>query len=362
VLLTEEQDKRRVLVEVLSQNPGQRTIIFVETKRAAEQLEEFLYRSQIPATSIHGDRSQREREQALQAFRRGSPAVLVATDVAARGLDVPDCMHVVNFELPRDINSYVHRIGRTGRMGRQGAATSLYTPMNKPVARELVALLQEAQQVVPEWLQQQADSSGRGGDRGYQGRGKFGGRDYRANTQMQQYKHSGTGSQGGNQYGQQQQGGGYGQQQGGYMQHKQAGMYAQGGMPGAVPQGGAEAQWAGWQQQQQQQQQMSSAAYQQQMAQANGQRGAGAGGQPGWMGMPGAQASYAQYYGQQAAQPGAEQNGAAMMQMGMMWPQQQQMPGAQQVPEGQYAAALPQEGQYAAAAYGQQQPMQPAQQ
>ena len=97
----------------------------------AEQLEGFLYRASVPATSIHGDRTQREREQALHAFRKGQPPTLVATDVAARGLDVPDCMHVINYELPRDINSYVHRIGRTGRMGRQGSATSLFSYANK---------------------------------------------------------------------------------------------------------------------------------------------------------------------------------------------------------------------------------------
>merc|ERR1719502_13619 len=168
VLWTEEQDKNRVLLELLQQQQG-RTIIFVETKRAAEQLEEFLYRSQVPATSIHGDRTQREREQALLAFRKGMPATLVATDVAARGLDVPDCLHVINYELPRDINSYVHRIGRTGRMGRQGTAISLFSPSNKPVARDMVTLLQEASQEVPDWLMKFAAEGGPAG-RGYQAR------------------------------------------------------------------------------------------------------------------------------------------------------------------------------------------------
>ncbi|KOO24102.1 dead-domain-containing protein, partial [Chrysochromulina tobinii] len=183
VVWAEEQDKRRVLLEQLAACTG-RTIIFVETKRAAEQLEEFLHRSSVPATSIHGDRSQREREQALLAFRRGSPSVLVATDVAARGLDVPECMHVINYELPREITSYVHRIGRTGRMGRHGTATSLFSYANKPVARELVTLLQEANQECPDWLLQLAAEGGApfrgyGGSRG----SKFGGRDFRQNAQ-----------------------------------------------------------------------------------------------------------------------------------------------------------------------------------
>ena len=108
MIWVDDQQKHTALVELITNTQG-RTIVFVETKRAAEQLEDFLYRSSIPATSIHGDRTQREREHALLAFRRGQPAVLVATDVAARGLDVPECMHVINYELPRDINSYVHR-------------------------------------------------------------------------------------------------------------------------------------------------------------------------------------------------------------------------------------------------------------
>ena len=86
VVWAEESEKKRVLLEQLAACTG-RTIIFVETKRTAEHLENFLYSSNVPATSIHGDRSQREREHALLAFRRGSPSVLVATDVAARGLD-----------------------------------------------------------------------------------------------------------------------------------------------------------------------------------------------------------------------------------------------------------------------------------
>ena len=77
----------------------------------------ILYRSSVPATSIHGDRSQREREQALANFRRGSPSVMVATDVAARGLDVKDVTHVINYDAPADIEDYTHRIGRTGRAG-----------------------------------------------------------------------------------------------------------------------------------------------------------------------------------------------------------------------------------------------------
>ncbi|EOD04565.1 hypothetical protein EMIHUDRAFT_230649 [Emiliania huxleyi CCMP1516] len=250
----EENDKRRLLIELIAANAG-RTIVFVETKKAAEHLEEFLYRSQIPATSIHGDRSQREREYALASFRRGHPAVLVATDVAARGLDVPDCMHVINYELPRDINSYVHRIGRTGRMGKQGVATSLFSPLNRPVARDLVTLLQEANQACPDWLVAIAEQSGHGGGRGYQGRGKFGGRDYRSNAQVRRYQHSAVGAMPGYSQGYQQ--GGYMPQQGGgayggyqasphyqYYNQQPAQGGGEGGSPAMMPMGMV------WQQQQ----------------------------------------------------------------------------------------------------------------
>lgn len=93
------------------------TLIFVETKRGADALEDFLHDHNHPAASIHGDRSQYEREAALKSFRSGRTPILVATDVAARGLDIPHVTHVINYDLPTDIDDYVHRIGRTGRAG-----------------------------------------------------------------------------------------------------------------------------------------------------------------------------------------------------------------------------------------------------
>jgi len=346
----DEADKRRALLEQLAGCSG-RTIIFVETKRAAEQLEEFLYRSSVPATSIHGDRSQREREQALLSFRRGHPSVLVATDVAARGLDVPDCMHVINYELPRDINSYVHRIGRTGRMGRQGTAISLFSSANRPVARDMVTLLQEASQVVPDWLLKFAAESGPGAGRaGYQGRGKFGGRDFRANTQVRQYRHNGASFPGqgaggmmGGGNGRMGGGGGGGYMQQGFMagmQHKQSGAMYGGSMGmgggGMSPDGqGWMGNWGG--------PQMgmpggaSGGAYQQTMGGAGGGRAGQGGG--GWMGMPGG-AQYYPQFGQQGGPGGADgQNGGSMMPMsGMMWPQGAGMQQQGPVGDGQYGA------------------------
>lgn len=100
-------------------------LVFVETKKGADSLEEFLYSNGYPVTSIHGDRTQREREDALKSFRSGNTPILVATAVAARGLDIPHVTHVINYDLPSDVEEYVHRIGRTGRMGNLGEMHAL---------------------------------------------------------------------------------------------------------------------------------------------------------------------------------------------------------------------------------------------
>lgn len=105
-----------------------RTLVFVETKRNADFLATFLSNEGLPTTSIHGDRLQREREEALADFKSGRMSILVATAVAARGLDIKGVAHVVNYDLPKGIDEYVHRIGRTGRVGNVGKATSFYDP------------------------------------------------------------------------------------------------------------------------------------------------------------------------------------------------------------------------------------------
>lgn len=127
-------------------------LAFVETKKRADSLETFLDREGYSVTSIHGDRSQREREDALLSFRTGRTPILVATAVAARGLDIPNVKHVINFDLPTDIEEYVHRIGRTGRVGNLGTATSFFNEKNRTIAIDLVELLSEANQEIPDWL------------------------------------------------------------------------------------------------------------------------------------------------------------------------------------------------------------------
>lgn len=100
-----------------------RTLVFVETKRNADFLATYLSENSVQTTSIHGDRLQREREQALRDFKSGTRPILVATGVAARGLDIKNVKHVINFDLPKSIDEYVHRIGRTGRVGKSGCHT-----------------------------------------------------------------------------------------------------------------------------------------------------------------------------------------------------------------------------------------------
>ena len=180
VLYVEDMDKKSALLDLLAASDDGLTLIFVETKRMADALTDFLIMQNLRATAIHGDRSQSERERALAAFRSGKATLLVATAVAARGLDIPNVTHVINYDLPNDIDDYVHRIGRTGRAGNTGVATAFLNRGNKNVVKEMVDLLTEAKQEVPEFLNQLAreSSGGRGGRSGYSSRGNST-RDYR---------------------------------------------------------------------------------------------------------------------------------------------------------------------------------------
>lgn len=191
-----ENEKRDLLMSILPKCDGL-TLIFTETKRGADSLEHFLITENIQATSIHGDRTQGEREHALAMFRCGRCPVLVATDVAARGLDIPNVLHVINYDLPSNIDDYVHRIGRTGRAGNTGTAISFVNEDNKNILKDLYELLKENNQQVQSWLEDMVENvygwGGRGGGsrrggggygRGGSGGGgrggsRFGARDFR---------------------------------------------------------------------------------------------------------------------------------------------------------------------------------------
>lgn len=172
----EDPDKRSVLLDILHTHGAGLTLIFVETKRMADSLSDFLINQNFPATSIHGDRTQRERERALEMFRNGRCPILVATAVAARGLDIPNVTHVVNYDLPSDIDDYVHRIGRTGRAGNTGMSTAFFNRGNRGIVRDMLELLKEAHQDVPAFLEtiarEGAGFSGGGGRGGRSGGGR----------------------------------------------------------------------------------------------------------------------------------------------------------------------------------------------
>jgi ATP-dependent RNA helicase DDX3X len=138
-------------MELLKEHP-KKTLIFVETKLQAKLLETKLNENDFKAISIHGDKSQAQRDFALKSFRTGTIPILVATDVASRGIDVKDVSHVINYDMPKDIESYVHRIGRTGRVGHQGLATSFITKASASLRRELIQVLKDSKQEIPDWL------------------------------------------------------------------------------------------------------------------------------------------------------------------------------------------------------------------
>ncbi|KAL7422720.1 ATP-dependent RNA helicase ded1 [Cryptotrichosporon argae] len=183
----DDHDKRSLLLDLLlAEQSGGLILVFVETKRMADMLCDFLCANQHNATSIHGDRTQREREAALLAFRTGRAPILVATAVAARGLDIPNVTHVILYDLPTDVAEYTHRIGRTGRAGNTGTSTAFFNRGNLSIGRDLIDLLKEANQEVPQWLVDISSERSYGGggygrpSRGRGGGGGRGGRDARS--------------------------------------------------------------------------------------------------------------------------------------------------------------------------------------
>jgi ATP-dependent RNA helicase RhlE len=143
-------DKRALLTHLLTQDSyaDRQALVFVNTKFGASRLAHHLVRQGVAADAIHGDKSQQQRTEALEAFKNGSVRVLVATDVAARGLDIEDLPFVINFELPHNAEDYVHRIGRTGRAGRSGEAISLAAPEEKGRVADIEKLIRKPIEIV----------------------------------------------------------------------------------------------------------------------------------------------------------------------------------------------------------------------
>ncbi|XP_034508663.1 probable ATP-dependent RNA helicase DDX5, partial [Ailuropoda melanoleuca] len=160
-----EKDEKllRLMEEIMSEKEN-KTIIFTETKRRCDELTRKMRRDGWPAMGIHGDKSQQERDWVLNEFKHGKAPILIATDVASRGLDVEDVKFVINYDYPNSSEDYIHRIGRTARSSKTGTAYTFFTPNNTKQAHDLIAVLREAnQQINPKLLQLVEGGRYRGG-------------------------------------------------------------------------------------------------------------------------------------------------------------------------------------------------------
>ncbi|KAI1375948.1 Phosphomethylpyrimidine kinase-domain-containing protein [Hypoxylon crocopeplum] len=167
----EKRDRMIKHLEKIMDNKENKALLFVGTKRVADDITRFLRQDGWPALSIHGDKQQNERDWVLDQFKTGKSPIMVATDVASRGIDVRNITHVINYDYPNNSEDYIHRIGRTGRAGAKGTAITFFTADNSKQARDLVSVLQEAKQQVDPRLHEMARYGGGGGGGRYGGRG-----------------------------------------------------------------------------------------------------------------------------------------------------------------------------------------------
>lgn len=191
VYAEEGKGKTRALEKMYREHAppdGFLTVIFVDSKKKADEIECDLWEAGLRVCAIHGDRDQREREDAMAAFKSGENPILVATDVAARGLDISNVGLVINFDMPRQMDDYVHRIGRTGRAGQRGKAIGFINERCR-YCNDLAELLRNANQEVPQWLsvlakENQANyAASKGKGKGKTDAPNFGGQDMRAFVQ-----------------------------------------------------------------------------------------------------------------------------------------------------------------------------------
>ena len=144
VLFVSQVDKRVLLGEVLKDALTERVLVFTRTKHAADRVVRQLVQGQVQAEAIHGNKSQNARLNAMANFRSGRTRVLVATDIAARGIDVEGITHVINYDLPNEPESYVHRIGRTARAGADGVAISFCDSQERAYLRNIERLMHQS--------------------------------------------------------------------------------------------------------------------------------------------------------------------------------------------------------------------------
>lgn len=138
VVFIEMDDKRFFLERFIKEHPGAKVLVFARTRVRADRISKAMERVGIPSLTLHGELDQADREAALEAFRRGEQRLLIATDVSARGIDIPDVTHVINYDLPEQPDYYVHRVGRTGRGRNRGVAYSFCAPQE----HELLAAIE----------------------------------------------------------------------------------------------------------------------------------------------------------------------------------------------------------------------------
>jgi ATP-dependent RNA helicase RhlE len=148
VAFVEMDDKRFFLERLISENPDKKILVFVRTKVRAERVMKAMERVGIESITIHGDKEQKDRLTVMSQFRSGAVKVLIATDVSARGIDIPDVDYVVNYDLPDVAENYVHRVGRTGRGDKKGLAVAFCSPEEKSMLAEIEAFLENPIQVL----------------------------------------------------------------------------------------------------------------------------------------------------------------------------------------------------------------------
>jgi superfamily II DNA/RNA helicase len=160
VILVDRVAKPALLAKILRSEPIDRVLVFTRTKHGADKVVRALANADIAAAAIHGNKSQNQRERVLAAFRSGQVRTLVATDIAARGIDVEGVSHVVNFDLPNIPESYVHRIGRTARAGADGIAISFCDAEERPYLRDIEKLIRMAIPATDQRTAQRAEPAG----------------------------------------------------------------------------------------------------------------------------------------------------------------------------------------------------------
>ncbi|MDF1803899.1 DEAD/DEAH box helicase [Thalassovita sp.] len=169
-------EKNKLLAELLGAHRDERAVVFGRTKHGMERLAKMLDRDGFSVVAVHGNKSQGQRERAISAFRSGQAMILVATDVAARGLDIPDVKHVYNYELPNVAENYVHRIGRTARAGKDGKAIALCAPDEMGLLKDIQKVMKATIPVASGRAWDPVEPEKKGGGNRRRGGGGGGGR------------------------------------------------------------------------------------------------------------------------------------------------------------------------------------------